>query len=136
MSDLKITFYSTSPPEYSKSKYPKQNKKSYRMPSTASANITVPTHVREEDAVVTYRSLPRENRETEANEKNESPKNTPEKKQSRSRSRSTSTSTHIPTRSHSTRNRNAPSRYEPVEIVIDDYKAEEYDDSASDSSSD
>lgn len=129
MNDLKITFYSTSPPEYSKSKYPKQNKTSYRMPSSAmtGANITVPAHVQEEEPLATHRSLPREKRKTES-KKNEKQK-PKEKKQN------TSTDTSQPTRSHPIRIRTAPSRYEPVENVTDDYRAEEHD-SESDYSSD
>lgn len=130
MNDLKITFYSTSPPEYSKSKYPKQNKTSYRMPSSAmttGANITVPAHVQEEEPLATHRSLPREKRKTES-KKNEK-QSTKEKKQN------TSTDTTQSTRSHPIRIRTAPSRYEPVETVTDDYRADEHD-SESDYSSD
>ena len=126
--DLKITFYSTSPPEYSKSKYPKQNKTSYRMPSSSmtGANITVPAHVQEEEPLASHRSLPREKRKTES-KKNEIQKHNKEKKQNKS--------TDQPTRSHHIRIRTAPSRYEPVENVTDDYRPEEHD-SESDYSSD
>ena len=120
--DLKITFYSTSHPEFSKSKYPKQNKTSYRMSSSAmatGANITVPAHVQEEP-LATRRSLPREKRKTES-KKSEKPNLTKEKKQN------TSTDTEQPTRSHPIRNRTAPNRYEPIESVTDDYRADEYD---------
>ena len=133
--DLKITFYSTSPPENSKSKYPKQNKTSYIMPSSAittGANITVPAHVHEEEPLATYRSLPRDKRRSEANKKSEKQKITQEKKQ---KIRDTDTTQNQPTRSHPIRIRNAPMRYEPVEHVTDDYKAEEHD-SDSDYSSD
>lgn len=133
VNDLKITFYSTSPPEYSKSKYPKQNKTSYRMSSSAmtGANITVPAHVQEEEPLAPHRSLPREKRKTES--KTESKKH--EKQKPKEKKQNTSTDTSQPTRSHPIRIRTAPSRYEPVENVTDDYKAEEYD-SESDYSSD
>tara|TARA_B100001173_G_scaffold299751_1_gene298615 strand:+ start:2592 stop:2894 length:303 start_codon:yes stop_codon:yes gene_type:complete len=100
------------------------------MPSSAmtGANITVPSHVEEEQPLATHRSLPREKRKTES-KKNEKQKLTKEKKQN------TSTDTEKPTRSHPIRIRTAPSRYEPIENVTDDYKADEYD-SESDYSSD
>jgi hypothetical protein len=128
VNDLKITFYSTSPPEYSKSKYPKQNKTSYRMPSTSmtmGANITIPAHVQEEEPLGTHRSLPREKRKTES--KNNEKKTTKEKKKNTDTSQST--------RSHPIRIRTAPNRYEPDETVTDDYRADEHD-SESDYSSD
>ena len=131
VNDLKITFYSTSPPEFSKSKYPKQNKTSYRMPSSAmstSTNITVPAHVQEEP-LASHRSLPREKRKTDANKKNDTQKVIKEKKQN------TTIDTTQPTRSHPIRIRTAPKRYEPVETVTDDYSADE-NDSESEYSSD
>ena len=128
--DLTITFYSTSPPEQSKSKYPKQNKTSYRMPSSAittGANITVPAHIHEEETLSTHRSLPREKRKTESMKKIG--------KKSKEKQQNTITDATEPVRSHPVRIRNAPSRYEPVETVTDDYRAEEHD-SESDYSSD
>lgn len=122
--DLTITFYSSPPEEQSRSKYPKQNKKSYKMPwsalGSAGGNITIPNDAREAD--VTHRPL-HAKRERQRVEGFKPP--------------STTTKLEAPApapvdavaaaSARPRRTRKTPNRYEPTEPVMDDYKDTEYD---------
>mgnify|MGYP007078069764 CR=1 FL=1 len=122
--DLTITFYSSPPEEQSHSKYPKQNKKSYKMPwsalGSAGGNITIPNDAREADGgAVTHRPLYAK-RERQRLEGFKPPSTT--KPEAPAPVDAVTAASARPRRTRKT-----PNRYEPTEQVMDDYKDTEYD---------
>lgn len=125
MASTTITFYSTTPPEESKSKYPKQSKTSYTIPSGGEANTSISFNattshprapqritgfvpLKKRSSVATaHRVLPSASEASESSEASETPDTV--------------------ARTRSGRVSRAPHRYEPVENVCDDYAEQDYD---------
>ena len=118
MSSTTITFYSTTPPEESKSKYPRQSRTSYTIPSGSAGNTstTISKQPRVPQRITGF---------------------TPSKKHTTARvkplgseaseSSETSETSDAVARTRSGRVSRAPDRYEPVENVCDDYGENDYD---------
>ena len=123
MSDLTITFYSTLPEAKGRSKYPKQNKLSYKMPSSK-ATITIPAYESQTNVKPDLRSAKKEL----TGEKSSSD-NTHSGRQNK-----VSEVCNVTKRPK--RNARPPLRYEPIETVTDDYKTTEYDSDTTEYSSD
>ena len=122
MSDLTITFYSTSPEEKGRSKYPKQNKLCYKMPSSK-AIITIPAYESQTNVKPDLRSAKQElNGEKSTIDNRHSGKQ--------------KVSEVCNANKRPKRNARRPIRYEPIETVTDDYKINEYDSETTEYSSD
>lgn len=108
--EFKITFYSTSPNEESKSKYPRQMKTSYVLPDTGDTEINFgkPLNLRPKTRVTGFQT--------------ESTRSVP----SSNANNSTSPNNEEIIVSRSGRVSKKPKRYEPVETVLDDYDEIDY----------
>lgn len=116
--EFKITFYSTSPNDESKSKYPMQTKTSYKVPDSGDTEINFgkPLSTRPKTRITGFR---------------ESRIQDDCKKEATKRKPTSDPSLHdIPSnvvRSRSGRITKKPQRYEPVETVNDDFDENDYD---------
>jgi hypothetical protein len=128
MSSTTITFYSTTPPEESKSKYPKQSRTSYTIPSGSEGNTSISfntttttgNHPRAPQRITGF--VPLKKRSSVATAHRVMP-SASEASESSEASETSDTAA----RTRSGRVSRAPHRYEPVENVCDDYAENDYD---------
>jgi hypothetical protein len=127
--DFKITFYSTSPKEDSKSKYPMQTKTSYMVPDSGGGETEInfgkplAASSRPKTRVIGFRSESRKRDTPEIDSKKES--KISQKQQALETFDTTSPSPLETTRSG--RVSKKPQRYEPIETVTDDFNDDDYD---------
>jgi len=131
--EFKITFYSTSPKEESKSKYPMQTKTSYTLDQCGGdteINFGKPLASRPKTRITGFK--------TDRKKKDEEVEATTETKKRNKKSDSSSNTLHSNTldsntdvdsnvRSRSGRICKKPQRYEPIETVTDDFDDDDYD---------
>tara|TARA_B110000285_G_C14997667_1_gene549688 strand:+ start:161 stop:604 length:444 start_codon:yes stop_codon:yes gene_type:complete len=123
--EFKITFYSTSPKDESKSKYPMQTKTSYTVPDNGAGETeikfgkSISASSRPKTHVIGFRpeSQKRDDSKRESNRRSAPEAGSPP---------GSSTSSEI-VRSRSGRISKKPQRYEPVETVTDDFDDIDYD---------
>ena len=124
--EFKITFYSTSPKDESKSKYPMQTKTSYTVPDSGAGETeinfgkSIPTNSRPKTRVLGFRP-----EGVRKESKRESKKCIAPGGSTSSDTVDTAPSEIV--RSRSGRITRKPQRYEPVETVTDDFDDEDYD---------
>lgn len=128
--EFKITFYSTSPKDESKSKYPMQTKTSYTVPDSGAGETeinfgkSIATNSRPKTRVLGFRPEGvRKESKRESKKRIAAGASTPLD--------TVHTTPSEIVRSRSGRVTKKPQRYEPVEMVTDDFNDEDYDTDAS-----